>query len=66
MFIRKLKGLKDTLNIGYSDLINIFIETYKRYRLEELERLYKGLRIDEDEAEKIIEIYRQLKSRKWW
>lgn len=63
---RKLKLLKDSLNTGYSDLINMLIETYKKYRVEELMRLCNRLRISGEDVEKIVEIHRQLRNRRWW
>ena len=63
---KRLKKLKDLLNVGYSDLISILIETYRKYRLEELKRLCNELKINEKEAEKITKIYKQLRNRKWW
>jgi len=63
---RKLKQLKDSLNMGYSDLINMLIETYRRCRVEELKRLCKELRVGEEEFEKMVEIYKQLRNRRWW
>ncbi len=32
---KKLKHLRDSLDMGYSELIDMLIETYKRYRVEE-------------------------------
>lgn len=62
---RKLKLLKDSLNTGYSDLINMLIETYRKYRVEELRRLCNRLKVSEEEVEKIVEIHRQLRNRRW-
>ncbi len=63
---RKLKQLKDSLNMGYSDLINMLIETYRRCRIEELKRLCNELRISEEEVKKVVEVHRQLRNRRWW
>jgi len=63
---RKLKQLKDALNMGYSDLINMLIETYEKYRVEELKKLCSKLRVDEKEFNKIKEITEELRRRKWW
>ncbi len=63
---RKLKQLKEALNMGYSDLIDMLIETYRRCRVEELKRLCKELMISEEEVAKIVEIHKQLRNRRWW
>ncbi len=63
---RKLKQLKDMLNVGYSDLIDMLIETYRKYRVEELKRLCNELRVSEEEINKIINVTRGLRKRKWW
>ncbi|MCE4629288.1 MAG: antitoxin VapB family protein [Desulfurococcales archaeon] len=63
---RKLKQLKDSLGVGYSDLIDMLIEAYRRYRVEELKRLCSELRIDEGEVERIAGVLRELRNRRWW
>jgi len=52
--------------MGYSDLINMLIETYEKYRVEELKKLCSKLRVDEKEFNKIKEITEELRRRKWW
>lgn len=63
---RKLRQLKDSLNIGYSDLLDMLIETYKKYRVEELKRLCNELKVDEKEFIKIRKITEELRKRRWW
>ena len=63
---RKLRQLKDSLNIGYSDLLDILIETYKKYRIEELKRLCNELKVDEKEFNEIRKITEELRKRRWW
>lgn len=63
---KKLKQLKDSLNIGYSDLINMLIETYEKNRVDELRKLCNELRINDKDVEKLIEITRELRKRSWW
>jgi len=63
---RKLRQLKDSLNIGYSDLLDMLIETYKKYRVEELKRLCNELKVDDKEFIKIKKITEELRRRRWW
>ena len=63
---RKLRQLKDLLNIGYSDLLDMLIETYRKYRIEELKRLCNELKVDEKEFNKIRKIIGELRKRRWW
>ncbi|MCD6114434.1 MAG: hypothetical protein J7J78_03940 [Thermoprotei archaeon] len=63
---RRLRELKELLGVGYSDLVGMLIEVYRRYRVEELKRLCNELRIDEGEVERVFEVYRRLRGRGWW
>ncbi len=63
---RKLRQLKDSLNIGYSDLLDMLIETYRRYRVEELKRLCDELKVDEKGFNEIRRITKELRKRRWW
>lgn len=63
---RKLKQLKDSLGVGYSDLIDMLIEAYRRYRVEELKRLCTELRVSDEEAKRITEVLKGLRERRWW
>ncbi len=63
---RKLEHLKELLGMGYNDLIDMLIETYWRYRIEEMERLCNKLRIGDGEVEEVIKVTRELRRRKWW
>ncbi len=63
---RRLRELKDLMNVGYSDLIDMLIEAYRKYRVEELKRLCSELRIEEGEVERVFEVYRRLRGRGWW
>jgi len=63
---KRLKELKESLGVGYSDLIEMLIEEYEKKRIEELKRLCRELRMSEEEVSKIKEITRELRERRWW
>jgi len=63
---KRLRELKESLGVGYSDLIEMLIEEYEKKRIEELKRLCRELRLNEEEITKIKEITRELRERRWW
>ena len=63
---RRLKELKEALNLSYSDLLLKLIEEYERHRLRELKELCRKLKTTPEEASKIEEITVQLRRRSWW
>ncbi|HDI46757.1 MAG TPA: hypothetical protein ENF82_03015 [Candidatus Methanomethylia archaeon] len=63
---RKLKELKEALNLSYSDLLLKLIEDYERHRLHELKELCRKLKTTPEEASRIEEIVAQLRGRSWW
>lgn len=63
---RRLKELKEALNLSYSDLLLKLIEEYERHRLCELKELCRKLKAAPEEASKIEEITAQLRRRSWW
>jgi len=44
----------------------MLIETYKKYRIEELKRLCNELKVDEKEFNEIRRITEELRKRRWW
>ncbi len=63
---KKLKRLKDSTGLGYSDLVNMLIETYHKCRVEELKKLCIELKVGDREVEEVVRITRDLRKRKWW
>jgi len=63
---RRLKELKEALNLGYSELIELLIAEYEKRRIEELKTLCRKLRIKEEELAVIERLLKELRERKWW
>ncbi len=63
---RKLRQLKEALGVGYSELVDMLIEAYKRYRVEELRKLCSELKLSEEEVEEVVRIVKGLRGRRWW
>ena len=63
---RKLKELKNAVDMSYSDLILMLIKEYKEKHLHDLIIMCEKLKIGEENAKKIENIIRELREREWW
>ncbi len=62
----KLRELKELLGVGYSELIEMLIETYEKYRRESLEKMLNESRMRNEDVEKVRKIVAELRGRSWW
>jgi len=63
---KKLKELKNAVDMSYSDLILMLIKEYKEKRLHDLITICEKLKIGEENAKKIENIIGELREREWW
>jgi len=63
---KKLKELKNAVDMSYSDLILMLIKEYKEKRLHDLITMCEKLKIGEENAKKIENIIGELREREWW
>ncbi len=62
----KLRELKELLGVGYSELIEMLIETYEKYRRESLEKMLNESRMRNEDVEKVRKTVAELRGRSWW
>jgi len=62
----ELKKLKESLGVGYSELLEILIKEYRERRIEKLINIIEKTKLTEEELRKVEEVVKRIRERRWW